>query len=725
MSSQADTGRVDGRIGPAAAPVTVRAAAGECSADLVKQLGLSGFDAVVVLGGGNTHLDPGLQPRLTQLIGRGLLRALGDIKALYVLRASDDALSALVSQSAQAALHKPTLLGVAPLGASVAGGSGTVTGLDHLLLVPGERWGDEARTKIEVAHQVAAGRPVFFMLMGGDASAIAEARLAVRYGWNLLIVPGTGGAADALAAQSKAGRADGDDPAVAEILADGNLTGIPLGPDVAQTVEMLSREVMREAGGESVLAQAWRRFAAIDAGAKQQQKDFELSQKRILALGVLTVLIAISHAVLQPRVTQLEQGVQAALTASSAASAAALAASGALAGSGDALLATLKASDAAAATAAAQPVLAAWLAGLDKLLALVLIGVPVLLSALIAATNRFNHGKRWVLLRSAAEGIKSEIYRYRLDGESYAVNDQREKTLAKRVEDITRRMVRTEVNTTALPIYSGPIPPVDAASPRDNGMSRLSTDQYVRLRLHNQLGFYRGRTVRLEMQMRWLHRGVLASGGVGTLLAVPSFGLSIWIALTTAITSALVGVLAYRQVESTLTTYNQTATDLENILAWWTSLEPAEQAEAANIKALTDHTEDALGAELASWTQRMSDALEKLREAQTRKEESSEQGKVTSVSTVEESRISISSERVETTSTIVATQDAAQDPAHRSTDTAPPVDPAGVPDTPAASDAASGEAAPQANAAPGAQAQENARPPSDSPVPPGKPTGTS
>jgi hypothetical protein len=229
------------------------------------------------------------------------------------------------------------------------------------------------------------------------------------------------------------------------------------------------------------------------------------------------------------------------------------------------------------------------------------------------------------------------------------------------------------------------------------------------------------------MQMRWLHRGVLASGAVGTLLAVPSFGLSIWIALTTAITSALVSVLAYRQVESTLTTYNQTATDLENILAWWTSLEPAEQAEAANIEALADHTEDALGAELASWTQRMSDALEKLREAQTRKEEGAEQGKdkeQVEISTVETSQTRMSSEVVKTTSTTVAVHEAATPAALGSADAAPKVDPAGVPDAPAESDAANGKAGPQADAEPGAQAQENDRPP-DAPVTPAKPSGTS
>src|SRR5262249_2001271 len=39
--------------------------------------------------------------------------------------------------------------------------------------------------------------------------------------------------------------------------------------------------------------------------------------------------------------------------------------------------------------------------------------VPILISVLIALANRRAAGKRWVLLRAAAEATKTEIYRYR------------------------------------------------------------------------------------------------------------------------------------------------------------------------------------------------------------------------------------------------------------------------------------------------------------------------
>lgn len=95
----------------------------------------------------------------------------------------------------------------------------------------------------------------------------------------------------------------------------------------------------------------------------------------------------------------------------------------------------------------------------------------------------------------------------------------------------------------------------------------------------------------------------------------------IWIALTTAVASAVMTYLSYRQTESTLTGYNQTATDLDNILSWWTSLEPEEQALRENVATLATHTEQVLADELSSWTQRMTDALEKLRETQAEKDQ--------------------------------------------------------------------------------------------------------
>jgi hypothetical protein len=239
---------------------------------------------------------------------------------------------------------------------------------------------------------------------------------------------------------------------------------------------------------------------------------------------------------------------------------------------------------------------------------------PIALSVLIGWTNRFHHGKRWILTRQAAEAIKREIFQFRTGATPYRDESTREKDLAKAIEDVTRRLARSEANTTALPIYSGPIPPLYAAGEGDDGMSPLAPDRYIEVRLDDQLRFFRKKAVTLDTLLERLQWGILGAGGLGTLLAAIDFDL--WVTLTTAVAAALGAYLSYRGVDSTLTNYNQTAIDLENIKGWWTALRPDEQGDPANVDALVQHTEEVLATEISGWTQRMQDALSNLRKDQ-------------------------------------------------------------------------------------------------------------
>ena len=558
----------------------VQQAAGDKPADLVQALGLTA-DAVVVLAGGADEPDAALRPKLQQLLNRGLLRGVRDARALVVARAGAGGIAGLYGSAVADAEGALPLLGVGPSArltrpGDTAPGDGkepTAPGLSHLLLTAGADWGSELRTKIDVAQALAGSNPALLVVIGGGDEVPAEVLQAVRRRWTVLLVQGTGGAAHALAAQWAARKADGDDPTVAEILADGKIDSISLGDDVGVAVQTLVRQVLRDAGGDSVLRQAWRRFAAIDAAAIRQQRDFTRVQTSVLLLGVAAVLLAVFQSLLTLPPLELQSFAGMHLPES--------------------IRAVLR-----------------------QVLAAALIVVPIGTSVLIAASNRLKPGKRFVLLRSAAEAIKREIYRYRLSAAGYAEAGQRDKNLAEAVENITRRLARTEANTVALPAFTGPIPPKNTASPGDDGLSFLTTDRYVRFRLDDQLQFYRRKTVKLEREFSRLQIAVLVAGAAGTLLAALGGEWVIWIAFSSAVAGALMTQLSYRQVETTLTGYNQTATDLENILAWWTALDAAEQAQPGNIENLSAHTEQVLANELAGWTQRMTDALEKLRETQ-------------------------------------------------------------------------------------------------------------
>jgi len=105
-------------------------------------------------------------------------------------------------------------------------------------------------------------------------------------------------------------------------------------------------------------------------------------------------------------------------------------------------------------------------------------------------------------------------------------------------------------------------------------------------------------------------------GALGTLLAALGNEWVAWIALTSAVASALLAYVGYKQFDTTLTSYNQTATDLQNLQAWWTALLPDEQAQPENVDKLVATTETVLATEQDGWAQSMTNALASLRTQQ-------------------------------------------------------------------------------------------------------------
>jgi hypothetical protein len=100
-------------------------------------------------------------------------------------------------------------------------------------------------------------------------------------------------------------------------------------------------------------------------------------------------------------------------------------------------------------------------------------------------------------------------------------------------------------------------------------------------------------------------------GGVGTFLA--AIGLELWIAVTTALAGAFATYLEAMQLENSVMLYNQAATDLAAIKAWWLALPPDEQLRQDTIDRLVTRAERIMQAELTGWVQQMQDAMTQLR----------------------------------------------------------------------------------------------------------------
>ncbi|MGH9933127.1 MAG: DUF4231 domain-containing protein [Pyrinomonadaceae bacterium] len=354
------------------------------------------------------------------------------------------------------------------------------------------------------------------------------------------------------------------------------------------------RLIVHELSGDNVLLQAWERFADYDLNAGLQQRRFDWIQGSILAIGLLATFFALSKEVFAPKPVN----------------------------------------------------------GVDQIgtmsfwwfIRYLLIIAPILLTIMITAASRFKQGNKWLLLRAGAEAIKREIYRYRARAGDYkevfiATLTQTaepgappplppptpDQVLAQRVEDVTRRVMRTEVNSSSLIPYdkSKGFPPyMYAAQGGDDGFGVLSPDRYIQFRLGDQLSYYKRKAVQHERKLKKAQWSIFIIGGLGTFLA--AIDQQVWIALTTALAAALTTYLSYKQTENTLTKYNQAATDLENVKSWWTALPPAEQTKQESLDALVDHTERVLQSELDGWVQQMQNALAELRKGQAQATEKAE-----------------------------------------------------------------------------------------------------
>ena len=258
--------------------------------------------------------------------------------------------------------------------------------------------------------------------------------------------------------------------------------------------------------------------------------------------------------------------------------------------------------------------------------------LPIATALVLAVETRLNPGNKWVLLRNSAESIKRAIFEYRTrpvvyshpatpaaagDAGTPAPSDQqpeqatREAELARSVAFISQQLLQTDVNMSSLPAYKGSLPPKNAAADDDDGFRFLTPDQYIALRLENQLDFYQKRSGSKEKELRRYQVLALVAGAVGTLLAAVGFDL--WVAVATAVATAFIAYLQYRQTEHTLIQYTQTSTALENVKAWWTALSAQEQAERKNVDKLVETSETIMASEQTGWMQQMQDVLVQLR----------------------------------------------------------------------------------------------------------------
>ena len=507
------------------------------TADILAPLNVRPHKTVILIIGGANNIDEKLAPRLIQLFGRGIARAAANANAVIIDGGTKSGVMAMMGQGVADRGCKCSLIGVAPKAlVSYPGSAVSATTVDldpnhsHFVLVEGNAWGSELATIFELASALTIDAPGVAILASGGAHARDEAIQVVRRNLPLIVIEGSGGLADEIAAAWKARPLLPDDPAMAEIIADGRIEFHLL----SNSIEGAERLILRELRGDNVLYQAWETFADYDLNAMLQQKKFDRMQATILALGVFATTLAVVKQVFAPPDTSVNYS---------------------------------------------SPWW--WLRHL-------LIILPIILTVLITAANRFKHGNQWLFLRAGAEAIKREIYRYRTRTTYYGgwSPDQPspEQQLSRKVQDITQAAMETEANLSILEPYDktkGFPPYTEAGSEGDDGFSKLTPDRYIEVRLEDQLNYFNRAATRIGRRLRGLQWAIWIIGAVATYLAY--FGQQIWIAVTTSIAAALTSFLGYKLSEDKLMKFNQARTGLTNVRSWWNALSPDDQADQENV----------------------------------------------------------------------------------------------------------------------------------------------
>lgn len=233
---------------------------------------------------------------------------------------------------------------------------------------------------------------------------------------------------------------------------------------------------------------------------------------------------------------------------------------------------------------------------------------PILASILAAFTAKFYANGNWLLTRSAAEEIKKEIYIFRTILQKKA---GRRAHLEKRLAQIQRGLFRSLAADFSFEDYQGSIPPhYSPDNPNsDPGFTDLSGDEYFRYRLQNQLNWHNKKINQYKYERRSMTIFVLAAGGLGSVFAAWGGPLSLWVALTSSITAALIGWQELRRVDATIRNYSRVVVELTILSDHWQNLEQEERTQAEFYKMVRS-TEDVLWSQNVQYTKFMQEALQ-------------------------------------------------------------------------------------------------------------------
>jgi hypothetical protein len=520
----------------------------------VAGLGLPRLPLLIVLG----DFDAGLNPQICSICSR-VLAPLALTPGAIIVDMGNGTCAGLMGQACADQDRMATLVAVVPHGTR----DEDVEPNHEIVFRLPEAWRDLPKYTFQIADELTGGDgdgdplPALAILFGGgDIETKAAIRCALR-DWPILAVKGTGGLADTLIDANTPGSdgtppAPSKDPYLREILETAMILLFRIDGNMDDLRRrLLGRIEVRSEAVALTLASAWQRYDEVDAAANAKQRQFRTVELWLNFLAVVAAFLAILTSYFPSNVPKPSQQA--------------------------------------------------------KTIGILVILTPIVMSILAAYNSHFRDGNKWVLLRGAAEALKREIFRFRARSGVYSdeqcFESTRESKLTARRKDIDSALAQSEVNKAN-------ISQQPAGDPKR--ATFLSPDEYIEARIHDQVKYFESKVGSLSRRLILMQMLIYVIGGCGTFLAAIKLGL--WVALTTAVVTALTTKLQADQVENSLVQYNQALASLRNIESWWRALSGWEKSRRQNIDLLVDQTEKTLESETAGWVQQMTSALDKLTE---------------------------------------------------------------------------------------------------------------